>query len=77
MKKLVLKLKKYFYRFKWSFVNKNYEVLIHGFCDTENNEYWKEKFEYERMKYALENPWVLKYDFGHIEIIQKNFQKNI
>jgi len=28
----------------------------------------------ERIRYALLNPWVLQYDFGHIELLRKYIQ---
>ena len=33
----------------------------------------EEEFEIERAKYALDNIWVLQYNFGHIELIKKYF----
>jgi hypothetical protein len=32
------------------------------------------KEEIERMEYALQNPWVFKYHFGHIELIRKYYE---
>jgi hypothetical protein len=29
------------------------------------------KYEIERLEYALQNPWVFKYNFGHIELVRK------
>ena len=37
------------------------------------NEKTQEQIERERVEYALENQWVLKYNFGHWELIKKYY----
>ena len=44
------------------------ENFIHGGW-TENPEYHQNRLDRERAEYALKNPWVLRYDLGHRELI--------
>lgn len=58
-------------RIKFSIRYNSSEVLIYGFYDTENSDYWREKWDRSRIQYAIDNPWVMQYDFGHKELIEK------
>jgi hypothetical protein len=44
------------------------ECFTHG-AAYENPSYWQNKTDALRVQYAKDNPWVLKYDFGHKELI--------
>jgi hypothetical protein len=44
-------------------------VLLHGF--RRDTPYWNERTDRERAAYAQANPWVLKYDLGHRECIDR------
>ncbi len=35
------------------------------------------KQDIDRIEYALENPWVLQYDFGHFELIKKYYYASL
>jgi hypothetical protein len=48
----------------------NRDVLIHGFRNS-RSQFWIEFEENERIKYALEHPWVFNYNFGHLQLIEK------
>jgi hypothetical protein len=32
------------------------------------------KEQIDRLEYAIANPWVFKYDFGHIELLRKYYE---
>jgi hypothetical protein len=34
----------------------------------------QEKIERGRLEYALNHPWVLQYNFGHLELIKKYYE---
>ncbi len=46
------------------------ECFYHGGA-YENPAYWNDRFDRARIEYALRNPWVLEYDFGVRELIEK------
>lgn len=64
-----MKTRNWFYRFIMDrFVSM--DNFIHGGW-TENPEYHQMKLNISRAQYAKENPWVLKYSFGHAELIER------
>ena len=52
----------------------NRDVLIHGFR-SENSAFWRERTIRDRIDYALRNPWVLQYNFGHLQLIEQQLNK--
>jgi hypothetical protein len=42
-----------------------------------NIEKTQEQIERDRVEYALNNPWVLQYDFGHLELIKKYYKMSL
>lgn len=48
----------------------SFENFKHGGW-TENPVLHQEKLERQRVQYAKDNPWVLRYDLGHRELIER------
>ena len=45
------------------------KILFYKIFD--KNKYREVQWEIERVKYAINNPWVFDYNFGHKELLNK------
>lgn len=70
--RLIKVLQRLYRRFQLGMENP--EILIHGFRSEESS-YWRKRGMQDRIDYAICNPWVLQYDFGHLELIQKQLKR--
>lgn len=52
----------------------NRDILIYGFR-SDKSAFWREKEIQDRIDYAFKNPCVFKYNFGHLELIERRIKR--